>query len=156
MLITPSSCQDHTMDTVECTCRGDPGAVFLSSTVRSAVFATQGKNMITKASILESLNTFENERRHLHRVFFTDREGTHPDQVIYYPSMDYGADANRYSCQQTMVMIHSVKVSLLTAPITINNLLYYDIMLNGCLNTVRRHGIGTLVLSAKIITNGQF
>ena len=55
------------MDTVECTCRGDPGAVFLSSTVRSAVFATQGKNMITKASILESLNTFENERRHLHR-----------------------------------------------------------------------------------------
>ena len=102
MLITPSSCQDHTMDTVECTCRGDPGAVFLSSTVRSAVFATQGKNMITKASILESLNTFENERRHLHRVFFTDREGTHPDQVIYYPSMDYGADANRYSCKQTM------------------------------------------------------
>ena len=55
--------------------------MFLSSTVRSAVFATQGKNMITKASVLESLNTFENERRHLHRVFFTDREGTHPDQV---------------------------------------------------------------------------
>ena len=130
MLITPSSCQDHTMDTVECTCRGDPGAVFLSSTVRSAVFATQGKNMITKASILESLNTFENERRHLHRVFFTDREGTHPDQVIYYPSMDYGADANRYSCQQTFAMIHSVQVSpcyglsfsLLKLP-TIKNLL---------------------------------
>ena len=98
------------MDTVECTCRGDPGAVFLSSTVRSAVFATQGKNMITKASILESLNTFENERRHLHRVFFTDREGTHPDQVIYYPSMDYGADANRYSCQQTLAINHSVQV----------------------------------------------
>ena len=55
--------------------------MFLSSTVRSAVFATQGKNMITKASVLESLNTFENERRHLHRVFFTDREGTQPDQV---------------------------------------------------------------------------
>ena len=73
--------KDHRMDTVEATCRGDPGAVFLSSTVRSAVYATQGKNMITKASILESLNTFENERRHLHRVFFTDREGTQPDQV---------------------------------------------------------------------------
>ena len=87
--------KDHMMDTVECTCRGDPGAVFLSSTVRSAVFATQGKNMITKASILESLHTFENERRHLHRVFFTDREGTHPDQVIYYPAMDYGVDTNR-------------------------------------------------------------
>ena len=26
--------KDHRMDTVECTCRGDPGAVFLSSTVR--------------------------------------------------------------------------------------------------------------------------
>ena len=40
--------KDHRMETVEATCRGDPGAVFLSSTVRSAVFATQGKNMITK------------------------------------------------------------------------------------------------------------
>ena len=59
--------------------------MFLSSTVRSAVFATQGKNMITKASVLESLNTFENERRHLHRVFFTDREGTQPDQVSGSP-----------------------------------------------------------------------
>ena len=49
------------------------------------MFATQGKNMITKASVLESLNTFENERRHLHRVFFTDREGTQPDQVSGSP-----------------------------------------------------------------------
>ena len=29
------------MNTVEATCRGDPGAVFLSSTVRSAIYATQ-------------------------------------------------------------------------------------------------------------------
>ena len=75
--------------------RGDPGAVFLSSTIRSAVYATQGKNHITKSSILESLHTFENEKRHIHRVFWTDREGSTPDKVAYYPSMDYGIDTNR-------------------------------------------------------------
>ena len=79
--------KDHQKNTVESTCRGDPGAVFLSSTVRASVFATQGKNAITKASILESLHTFENDKRHIHRVFWTDREGTTPDQVNYYPSM---------------------------------------------------------------------
>jgi len=83
------------MNTVEATCRGDPGAVFLTSTVRQFNFATQGKNFITKASILESLHTFENDRRHIHRVFWTDREGTSPDKVSYYPSMDYGVDSNR-------------------------------------------------------------
>ena len=65
--------KDHLMNTVEATCRGDPGAVYLTSTVRQASFATQGKNFITKASILESLHTFENEKRHIHRVFWTDR-----------------------------------------------------------------------------------
>ena len=59
------------------------------------MFATQGKNTITKASILESLHTFEKVDKHIHRVFFTDREGTAPDQVSYYPSMDYGVDTNR-------------------------------------------------------------
>ncbi len=87
--------KDHLKNTVEATCRGDPGAVFLTSTVRQSNFATQGKNFITKASILESLHTFENDRRHIHRVFWTDREGTSPDQVSYYPSMDYGVDSNR-------------------------------------------------------------
>ena len=102
---------------VECTCRGDPGAVFLSSTVRSAVFATQGKNMITKASVLESLNTFENERRHLHRVFFTDREGTQPDQVHYYPSMDYGPDANR-TLELKELVVFTDFLDILRAPLT--------------------------------------
>ena len=87
--------KDHLKDTVEATCRGDPGAVFLSSSIRTAVFATQGKNTITKASILESLHTFENVKKHIHRVFFTDREGTKPDEVTYYPSMGYGVDTNR-------------------------------------------------------------
>lgn len=35
--------KDHLKNTVEATCRGDPGAVFLSSTVRTSIFATQVK-----------------------------------------------------------------------------------------------------------------
>jgi hypothetical protein len=34
-------------------------------------------------------------QRHLHRVFYGDREGEHPDRVAYFPAMDYGVDANR-------------------------------------------------------------
>jgi hypothetical protein len=33
--------KDHLKNTVEATCRGDPGAVFLSSTVRTSTYATQ-------------------------------------------------------------------------------------------------------------------
>ena len=59
------------------------------------MWPNQGKNTVTKASVLESLHTFENERRHIHRVFFTDREGENLDEVTYFPSMDYGVDSNR-------------------------------------------------------------
>ena len=43
----------------------------------------QGKNIPTRTSILESLHTFEKDRRHIHRVFWTDREGTTPDKVKF-------------------------------------------------------------------------
>ena len=103
--------KDHQKNTVEATCRGDPGAVFLSSTIRSAVYATQGKNHITKSSILESLHTFENDRRHIHRVFWTDREGTQPDEVSYYPSMDYGIDTNRtFGLKELLIFTDNVEI----------------------------------------------
>ena len=109
--------KDHLKDTVEATCRGDPGAVFLSSSIRSAVFATQGKNTITKASILESLHTFENVKKHIHRVFFTDREGTKPDEVTYYPSMGYGVDTNR-TFQLNEIIIFTDFVFIPQSPLT--------------------------------------
>ena len=100
--------KDHQKNTVEATVRGDPGSVFLSSTVRSAVYATQGKNLITKRSILESLHTFEDDQRHVHAVYFTDREGSKPDEVYYYPSMDYGIDTNRsFELKQLLVFTDS-------------------------------------------------
>ena len=48
------------MNTVEATCRGDPGAVFLSSTVRSAIYATQVSLHFTLDlyALIYSLNTF--------------------------------------------------------------------------------------------------
>ena len=109
--------KDHLKDTVEATCRGDPGAVFLSSTIRSAVFATQGMNTITKASILESLHSFENVKKHIHRVFFTDREGSKPDEVSYYPSMDYGVDTNR-TFELNEILIFTDNVFIPQTPFT--------------------------------------
>ena len=66
----------------EATCRGDPGAVFLVSTMRHATFPAQGINTITKALLLKNLHTLEkSDKRHLHRVVMTDREGESHDTV---------------------------------------------------------------------------
>ena len=87
--------KDPFMNTVEVMCKGEPSAICFTSTVRQFNFATQGKNIITKASVSESMHNFEDDSRHIHRVFWTDREGTRPEQVNYYPSMNYGVDTNR-------------------------------------------------------------
>ena len=66
----------------EATCRGDPGAAFLISTMRTSTFPAQGINTITRALLLKSLHKLErNDKRHLHRVFLTDREGENADEV---------------------------------------------------------------------------
>ena len=66
----------------ETTCRGDPGAVFLISTMRTSTFPAQGINTITRPLLLKSLHQLErNEKRHLHRVLLTDREGENADEV---------------------------------------------------------------------------
>ena len=66
----------------ETTCRGDPGAVFLISTMRTSTFPAQGINTITRSLLLKNLHQLErNEKRHLHRVLLTDREGENADEV---------------------------------------------------------------------------
>ena len=66
----------------EAKCIGDPGAVFLISTMRHVTFPSQGINTITRTLLLKNLHKLENnEKRHLHRVFLTDREGEKPDEV---------------------------------------------------------------------------
>ena len=66
----------------EATCRGDPGAAFLISTMRTSTFPAQGINTITRPLLLKSLHQLErSERRHLHRVLLTDREGENADEV---------------------------------------------------------------------------
>ena len=66
----------------ETTCRGDPGAVFLISTMRTSTFPAQGINTITRSLLLKNLHQLErNEKRHLHRVLLTNREGENADEV---------------------------------------------------------------------------
>ena len=67
----------------EATCRGDPGAAFLVSTMRTSTYAAQGINTLTKPLLLKNLHKLEqNDKRHLHVVYLTDREGENPDTVI--------------------------------------------------------------------------
>lgn len=75
--------KDHKQETVEVTCRGDPGAVFLTATMREGLFPAQGLHTITKMNLLERLHSFEGEngRRKENRVRSTSREGETPDQV---------------------------------------------------------------------------
>ena len=103
--------KDHSKGTIEATCRGDPGAVFMVSTPRQFLFGAQGKNLVTKASVMESLYGFETSTSHVHRVFWTDREGEAPDRTEYYPSMDYGIDSNRtFELQQMIIFTDFVEV----------------------------------------------
>ena len=70
------------MKKCEATCRGDPGSVFLVSTMRTSTFAAQGISTITKSLLLKHLHKLErNEKRHLHRMFLTDRESESADVV---------------------------------------------------------------------------
>ncbi len=71
--------KDHKQESVEVTCRGDPGAVFLAATMRESLFPAQGLYTITKSTLLEKLHEFEPGVRKVRR---TSREGEAPDQVI--------------------------------------------------------------------------
>ena len=59
--------KDHSQMSVEATLRGDPGSVFMVSTPRQFLLGAQGKNLVTKASIMESLHDFEENSRHVHK-----------------------------------------------------------------------------------------
>ena len=66
----------------EATCRGDPGAAFLVSTMRTSTYAAQGINTLTRPLLLKNLHKLEqNDKRHLHEVHLTEREGETPDTV---------------------------------------------------------------------------
>ena len=86
--------KDHSQMSVEATLRGDPGSVFMVSTPRSVavsalpvtnillrqfLYGAQGKNLVTKASIMESLYEFEESSRHVHRSVEGGREMTETD-----------------------------------------------------------------------------
>ena len=69
----------------EVTCRGDPGAVFLVSTMRTITFPSQGINTITRTLLLKNLHKLEKtEKRHLHKVLLTDREGEKSEEVSVF------------------------------------------------------------------------
>lgn len=96
--------KDHTMHTVEATCRGDPGSYFGVTSQRQFLLGSQGSNVITYANVMDSLYTFENRNHHVHRIFWTDREGEVPDRVAYYASQDYGIDSNRTIALQDLLV----------------------------------------------------
>ena len=73
--------KDHKMESVELTCRGDPGAVFTTATMRTWLFPAQGIHTITKALLLKNLHDFGEGKSHVHRVFWTSREGETLDEV---------------------------------------------------------------------------
>ena len=72
---------------IEATLRGDPGSVFMVTSqrlneltilnisffsmilFRQFLFGSQGHNTVTKASILESLYDFEENKKHIHRYY---------------------------------------------------------------------------------------
>ena len=51
--------------------------------MRTSTYAAQGINTLTRPLLLKNLHKLEqNDKRHLHVVYLTDREGENPDTVI--------------------------------------------------------------------------
>ncbi|TRY72565.1 hypothetical protein TCAL_06513 [Tigriopus californicus] len=101
--------KDHTMKTVELTCRGDPGAVFMIATMRVGQFPAQGIFGLSKAYLLENLHKFEEGSKHVHKVLRTDRSGETPDQVLFYPAMAYETDGQRSFEERNLLVFSSHK-----------------------------------------------
>ena len=59
--------KDHTQMSIEATMRGDPGSVFMVTSHRQFLFGSQGANLVTEASIMDSLYEFEESKKHIHR-----------------------------------------------------------------------------------------
>ena len=73
--------KDHLKTSVEVTCRGAPGAIFMVSTMRIFNFPAQGIHTLTKALLLKRLHSFEKDKRHIRKISTTSRGGETPDRV---------------------------------------------------------------------------
>ena len=86
--------KNHLMSSVEVTCRGDPGSVFLVSSTRHSTYPAQGSNTITKSLLLENLHNLEaNASNHLHKIASTDIQDIEPDDVEYYSAPNHEIDS---------------------------------------------------------------
>ena len=75
--------KDHLKTSVEVTCRGDPGANFMVSSMRIFNFPAQGINTLTKTLLLKRLHSFEKDKRHIRKISTTSRGGETPDRVRF-------------------------------------------------------------------------
>ena len=92
--IQPLQLKNHLMSTVEITCRGDPGSVFLVSSMRHVTYPAQGSNIITKALLLENLHNLEiNASNYLHKMASTDIEEIKSDDIEYYSAPNHEIDS---------------------------------------------------------------
>ena len=86
--------KNHLMSSVEITCRGDPGSVFLVSSMRHVTYPAQGSNTITKGLLLENLHNLEvNASNYLHKIASTDIYESEPDDVEYYSAPNHEIDS---------------------------------------------------------------
>ena len=92
--IKPVQLKNHLMSSVEITCRGDPGSVFLVSSTRHSTYPAQGSNTITKGLLLDNLHNLEvNASNYLHKIASTDIYESEPDDVEYYFAPNHEIDS---------------------------------------------------------------
>ncbi|CAG7731091.1 unnamed protein product [Allacma fusca] len=85
--------KDRSKDTLEVQMLGDPGAYFGVSAQRSVRQFMQAGNEFSASSVFSSLYSLEPSNSSIHVVTWRDRSGEKPDQSLYLPSMNYGANA---------------------------------------------------------------
>ncbi|CAG0898634.1 unnamed protein product [Cyprideis torosa] len=86
--------KDFNGDSVEAVFEGETGARICLSASRQAAFNMFSGNEMTRSRVTEKLHSYESYPRSTHKVLRRYRGGE-PDEVDYFPSGNYGPDANR-------------------------------------------------------------
>merc|ERR1719336_3537366 len=102
------------MTHVEANVEGEPASTVFTQTMRHSTFPAQGLYTMTMTRLLQSLNkkSCSGDRRRLHSVVTTRREGEVPDKIKYYPSSQYSFDTFGTFADLNLLHFSSPDVSL--------------------------------------------
>ncbi|KAB7502079.1 Antigen [Armadillidium nasatum] len=105
--------KDHTLNTVEMGTYSSAGSFFGISGTRNYTYAMQGGNELSHSSVLETLHSFTNQTRPIHKMVWRSREGFSAEKTAYFITNNYGPDPNRTFLFNNLVVFTDAHIGVL-------------------------------------------